>query len=102
MNDIHSSPTLHALRIVLATIPAGQVASYGYIARQIGHPRHARWVGQELGKLPNNTRLPWHRVVSAAGALTCPDAHTARQRLLSEGIEFRGSKVLRRAPQWLG
>jgi methylated-DNA-protein-cysteine methyltransferase-like protein len=51
---------------IVASIPSGQVASYGQIATLAGLPGYARFVGTTLGKLPQNTSLPWHRVVNAS------------------------------------
>lgn len=49
----------------IAQIPAGQVASYGDIARLIGS--HPRAVGQACGKNPIPIVIPCHRVVAAKG-----------------------------------
>jgi methylated-DNA-[protein]-cysteine S-methyltransferase len=51
------------------TIPAGQLASYGEIARRIGRPRASRAVGQALGHNPMPIVIPCHRVVSSGGGL---------------------------------
>lgn len=51
----------------LAQIPSGRVVTYGQLARLIGRPNGARWVGRQLGRLPPGSSLPWHRVVNASG-----------------------------------
>jgi methylated-DNA-protein-cysteine methyltransferase related protein len=51
-------------------IPRGQVASYGQLARILGFPRHARHVGYALANTPASIKIPWHRVVNAAGAIS--------------------------------
>ena len=51
------------------SIPFGQVATYGQIARAIGKPKAARAVGQALGHNPIAIVIPCHRVVAANGAL---------------------------------
>jgi methylated-DNA-protein-cysteine methyltransferase-like protein len=48
-------------------IPHGHVATYGQLARMAGYPRRPRQVGMVLKGLPEDTRLPWHRVVNAQG-----------------------------------
>ncbi len=48
-------------------IPAGQVRTYGDIARAIGQPGAARAVGNALGKNPVGIVIPCHRVVAADG-----------------------------------
>ena len=50
-------------------MPAGQVVSYGEIARRIGRPRGSRAVGQALGRNPIPIVIPCHRVVAAGGRL---------------------------------
>jgi len=54
------------LRIV-ARIPAGRLASYGQVAALAGFPRRPRQVGMVLKGLPQDTDLPWHRVVNTNG-----------------------------------
>jgi methylated-DNA-[protein]-cysteine S-methyltransferase len=58
-------------RVLEATsaVPAGQVVSYGEIARRIGRPRGSRAVGQALGRNPIPIVIPCHRVVAAGGRL---------------------------------
>jgi methylated-DNA-[protein]-cysteine S-methyltransferase len=58
-------------RVLLAAsrIPAGQVVSYGDIARRIGRPGGSRAVGQALGHNPLPIVIPCHRVVAAGGRL---------------------------------
>ncbi len=53
-----------------AEIPAGEVRSYGWIAKKIKKPGAARAVGQALAKNPFSPTIPCHRVVSATGELT--------------------------------
>ena len=72
-------------------IPHGQVATYGQIAAMISTPRAARAVGWALRALPDDTNLPWQRVVSGTGRLTIshPLLGQAEQakRLLAEGVQ---------------
>ena len=53
-----------------AEIPAGQVRTYGWLAKRIGKPNAARAVGQALGKNPFAPKIPCHRVVGADGRMT--------------------------------
>lgn len=84
--------------LAVHSIPKGMVASYGQIALWAGKPRAARQVGRILGNLPDNTRLPWHRVVNSKGCISVsgPSAEEQRQRLLAEGVSIRGLQI---APQ---
>lgn len=87
---------------VVADIPRGRVASYGQVAELAGLPGGARRVGRCLSRLPAETRLPWHRVVNAAGRISLPGAagHRQRRRLLDEGVTFDGDRVDLRGCRW--
>lgn len=50
-------------------VPAGQLASYGDIARAIGQPKASRAVGQALGHNPIPIVIPCHRIVASNGKL---------------------------------
>jgi len=85
------------LYAALAQIPPGQVISYGELAAQAGLGRAARWVGRALAQLPDDSRLPWHRVVRADGCLglaaDSPSAREQSARLLSEGVWVESGRV---------
>ena len=55
---------------VVKQIPEGSVATYGDIANLAGLPRHARLVGYSLHALPDNSDVPWYRVVNSQGQLS--------------------------------
>ena len=65
----HLSPFEQAALRKAAQIPPGEVRSYGWIAREIGHPHAARAVGQAMARNPVALLFPCHRVVDASGAL---------------------------------
>ena len=72
---------------VVERIPFGKVLSYGDIARMIGAPGRARFVGFAMRHCPEH--LPWHRVVMADGTITGGDFAPVRRMLLeAEGIPF--------------
>jgi O-6-methylguanine DNA methyltransferase len=52
-----------------ATIPPGEVRSYGWVARAIGQPTAVRAVGRAMARNPVALLYPCHRVVDANGAL---------------------------------
>jgi methylated-DNA-[protein]-cysteine S-methyltransferase len=52
-----------------ATVPAGEVVSYGEIARRIGRPGGSRAVGQALHRNPVPIVIPCHRVIAAGGKI---------------------------------
>ena len=81
---------------VVVSIPKGYVASYGQIAKIAGLPGYARFVGTTLGKLPRDTRLPWHRVVNASLAIAPRGGGRMleqERRLRDEGVSFEGNRV---------
>ena len=86
---------------IVARIPAGRVATFGQIARMIGRPRMARFVGYASNN-KNSWHLPWHRVVFKDGSL-CGAGFFEQQykALKSEGIKFtRDKKVKMDEFQW--
>jgi methylated-DNA-[protein]-cysteine S-methyltransferase len=54
----------------LRTIPYGETATYGDIARRLGRPRAFRAVGAANGRNPIPIVIPCHRVVGTDGSLT--------------------------------
>lgn len=86
---------------VIAMIPQGKVATYGQIARLIGHPSHSRYVGTTLRHLPKNTKLPWFRVVNSSLRISLRGGGEARQRRLleAEDITFIGARIAK-AHHW--
>ena len=54
----------------LQTIPYGETASYGDVARQIGRPKAVRAVGAANGRNPIPIIVPCHRVIGSSGDLT--------------------------------
>ncbi len=54
---------------VCATIPAGTVRPYGWIAEQINNPGSVRAVGTALGHNPIPLLVPCHRVVRSDGSV---------------------------------
>ena len=52
-----------------ATIPKGEVRTYGWIAQKIGKPKAARAVGSALGRNPFAPIIPCHRVLRSDGGM---------------------------------
>lgn len=74
-------------------IPPGKVTTYGAIARMLGRPRAARTVGYALRALPDDTDVPWQRVINAQGTISLKARHPEetslqRRRLEAEGVVF--------------
>ena len=82
---------------VVAAIPIGKVMTYGQIAKQCGYPGYARYVGSSLKKLPEDSSLPWHRVINAQGEISFPpdsETHQKQKSLLQyEGVQFQGKRI---------
>ena len=51
------------------SIPRGEVASYGEVARRIGRTGAARAVGGSVGRNPVGLFVPCHRVIAGDGSL---------------------------------
>ncbi|MFG1175198.1 MGMT family protein [Erwiniaceae bacterium CAU 1747] len=93
----------HRIIQILAAIPCGCVITYGEIAQLAGSPRAARQVGGVLKRLPEGSKLPWHRVINRLGeiSLTGEDMHRQRLALEAEGIEVSADgKVDLRRYHW--
>lgn len=77
----------------LKTIPYGEVASYGEIARAIDNPKAVRAVGGANARNPIPIIIPCHRVIGSDGSLTgFGGGLTTKQRLLElerGGVLFR-------------
>jgi methylated-DNA-protein-cysteine methyltransferase related protein len=78
------------VRALVATIPAGKVATYGDIASAAGlsSPRIVGWVMRT-----DSADLPWHRVIRSSGR---PAPHLATRQLellRAEGVLAVDGKV---------
>jgi methylated-DNA-protein-cysteine methyltransferase-like protein len=77
---------------VVRHIPRGRVATYGVVARLAGRPGAARTVGWALSALPQDSDVPWWRVINAAGRISLSSRNHSdvvqRALLLREGVKF--------------
>lgn len=105
-----SSASQEMAEMILAVvnqIPYAKVATYGQIARLAGLPKHARLVGWVLSHLDSDTDIPWYRVINAQAKISVKqlDEHgqnIQQQKLMQEGICFRGDRVDLKRYQWDG
>ncbi|KPJ92644.1 MAG: methyltransferase [Gemmatimonas sp. SG8_17] len=94
--------TYERIYAVVRRIPKGRVATYGQVAAIAGLPGHARQVGYALNRLPDDSDVPWHRVINAKGevSLRSQPGYGLLQRALleAEGVPFglTGRVVLER------
>lgn len=93
----HSNNSKSAIYLALMSVPRGRVITYGQLASLAGLPGAARWVGTLLCGLPENTEIPWHRVINAQGKISLAEDSPAyreqRRRLEAEGIQFKNNKI---------
>jgi alkylated DNA nucleotide flippase Atl1 len=78
------------VRRLVASIPAGRVATYGDIASaaDLSSPRIVGWIMRT-----DSSDLPWHRVITASGR---PAAHLVTHQLellRAEGVLARDGRV---------
>jgi O-6-methylguanine DNA methyltransferase len=91
-------------------VPAGEVRTYAWVAREIGRPAAVRAVGSALGRNPVPLLIPCHRIVRSDGTISDyifgPAAKRALLagegvdpamlgRLASGGVRFVGSDTTR-------
>jgi len=65
--DIQGTAFQHRVWDALRAIPAGQVRTYGEVAREIGQPRASRAVARACATNPVAVVIPCHRVVPGTG-----------------------------------
>jgi methylated-DNA-protein-cysteine methyltransferase-like protein len=86
------SQTYEKIYATVTRIPRGRIATYGQVAQLAGMPGQARQVGYALGALPDESRVPWHRVINARGEVSSRSDPTfeaiQRQLLEREGVVF--------------
>jgi methylated-DNA-protein-cysteine methyltransferase-like protein len=87
-------PVAVAILDVVARIPRGRVTTYGSVAARAGLPGRARLVGRLLRELPQGSKLPWHRVVAAAGRVALPPSSPSRARQIAR-LQREGVLVVR-------
>ena len=87
MNKFFSAQALYAL---LATIPRGQVATYGKLAQMLGNKGWARAVGNAIHHNPDGEKYPCYKVVNGKGELSRAYAFGGideqKRRLEADGI----------------
>ena len=103
-----SAPDKHtkvdAILITLANIPAGKVSSYGDIAKKAGFPGLARYVAYILRNLPNDSKIPWHRVINSQGKISFTKDSAMyclqRSKLKKEGIMLSHANTVAKKYFW--
>ena len=84
---------------VVRRIPRGRVATYGQVAELAGFGGHARLVGYALSALPDESTVPWHRVINSRGEISRrrePGGDLVQRRTLeAEGVQFTARDRIR-------
>jgi methylated-DNA-protein-cysteine methyltransferase-like protein len=87
---------------IVEQIPPGSVSTYGQIASMIPPPpgveppQYARlgalWVGKAMNAVPNDSAIPWQRVINSQGKISLPAGSSAAEKqrglLEMEGVGF--------------
>ncbi len=93
-----------SVRLVVAAIPKGKVATYGQVAELAGRPRASRAVGMVMRNNKDTKTVPCHRVVGSTGTLTGyaygNGISTKKALLQKEGVAFKGERVHLALSQW--
>ncbi|HSJ27684.1 MAG TPA: methylated-DNA--[protein]-cysteine S-methyltransferase [Acidimicrobiia bacterium] len=92
--DLRTTEFRRAVLEAAATIPRGQVRSYGWLARSVGSGGATRAVGSTMASNPVPLIVPCHRVVRTdgrIGAYSLGGPHNKRELLAIEGAD----------PEWL-
>ncbi len=88
----------------ICDIPEGFVASYGQIAEIAGIPRGARQVGYALRNLPQNSKVPWYRVIQASGKIAFRSGSDAfneqSKRLMREDVAILNGRIDMKKYRW--
>ena len=81
----------------VAVVPRGRVVTYGQVARGV-RGATPRLVGYAMAALPEQSGIPWHRVVNHRGGISLRsggDGGLIQRRLLEgEGVRFYGNGLL--------
>ena len=93
--EARPAPIYRAIFAAVRRVPSGRVCTYGEIAR-IANASGARQVGYALHSLQSASRLPWHRIVNARGAISLggSGAEAQRKRLHQEGVQFNSRGII--------
>lgn len=89
---------------VVASIPAGKVASYGQVARLADIGNGARAVGRTLRELPPDSALPWFRVVNSQGRISLPKGPSYDRQadlLAAEGVILINGRINLSNDRWI-
>ena len=95
--ELPARPIYTRIIDVVRQIPRGKVCTYGGIAQLTGGCT-ARMVGYAMSSLPENSDVPWQRVINAKGKISPHGAgfgsHMQKVLLEEEGVDFSPDDVI--------
>lgn len=98
------TPFTREVKKAVRSVPPGRVATYGQIAALAGREHGARGVAWILHSSSEKARLPWHRVIGAAGRISLPRGRgfaEQKAKLIAEGVAVRpGGRIDLKHHQW--
>ena len=105
MSDAPDTALYERIYRLVREIPAGQVATYGQIAKLVGCG--ARVAGYAMAAVPAGSNVPWHRVINARGGISPRrggGGEVRQRRLLEqEGLRFnRAGRLNLDEVRWAG
>lgn len=85
-----ATPLYQRIYTLVQQVPPGRVTTYGQLARLVATT--PRVVGFALAALPENSDIPWQRVINAKGRISqrgqSDRAELQYQLLINEGVSF--------------
>ena len=84
------STTYERFHAVARRIPPGKVATYGQVATLAGLHGRARQVGYCMAALPDDSDVPWHRVINARGEISRRAGGATFERIQRALLEAEG------------
>ncbi len=99
-------PLYERVYLLVRQIPKGKVASYGQIAALVAGCS-ARMVGYAMASTPDDSDVPWQRVINAQGKISPRgndlSSELQRIRLEEEGVHFDAKgRVNWKTVRWSG
>ncbi len=84
-----------AVIAVVASLRPGDVATYGEVAEEAGHPGSAQAVANVMRQVPD---LPWWRVIPSSGRLYRTHRRTQEPLLRADGVDIDETGRVARGP----
>jgi methylated-DNA-protein-cysteine methyltransferase-like protein len=99
MKKSNNEDIITAIYEIVRLIPFGRVSTYGAIAKAVGMPTGARFVGYVMNlSHQTNTQIPAHRVVNRIGLLTgkfhFKTPNLMEELLKEEGIVIKNNQII--------